>query len=83
MDERSTIQHTLVLRRIEPEQNVARFYTLMIEPDLFGRIILIRHWGRIGSRGRERLDEHGSEVEAAEAMAKLAAVKRRRGYQDL
>ena len=83
MDERSTIQHTLVLRRIEPEQNVARFYALMIERDLFGRIVLVRHWGRIGSRGRERLDEHGSEVEAAEAIAKLAAVKRRRGYRDL
>ena len=83
MDERSTIQHTLVLRRIEPEQNMARSYALMIERDLFGRIILIRHWGRIGSRGRERLDEHGSEVQAAEAMGRLAAIKRRRGYRDL
>ena len=83
MDERSTIQHTLVLRRIEPEQNVARFYALMIERDLFGRIVLVRHWGRIGSRGRERLEEHASEFEAAEAMGRLAADKRRRGYQDL
>jgi predicted DNA-binding WGR domain protein len=55
----------------------------MIEHDLFGRIILMRHWGRIGTRGRERADEHASEVEAAEAMAKLAAAKRRRGYRDL
>jgi predicted DNA-binding WGR domain protein len=62
---------------------VARFYALMIERDLFGRTVLVRHWGRIGSRGRERLDEHASEVEAAEAMGRLAAVKRRRGYQDL
>ena len=84
MDEEiSTIQHILVLRRIEPEQNVARFYTLMIERDLFGRTVLVRHWGRVGSRGRERLDEYASEVEAAAAMGKLAAAKRRRGYQDL
>jgi predicted DNA-binding WGR domain protein len=83
MDESSTIQHTLVLRRFEPEQNVARFYALMIERDLFGRIVLVRQWGRIGSRGRERLDEHANEGEAAEAMIKLAAAKRRRGYQDL
>ena len=81
MDESSTIQHTLVLRRIEPKQNVARFYALMIERDLFGRTVLVRHWGRIGSRDRERLDEHASEVETAEAMGRLAAVKRRRGYQ--
>jgi predicted DNA-binding WGR domain protein len=83
MDESSTIQHTLVLRRFEPEQNVARFYALMIERDLFGRIVLVRQWGRIGSRGRERLDEHANEIAAAEAMIKLAAAKRRRGYQDL
>ncbi len=84
MDEEvSTIRHTLVLRRVEPEENIARFYALMIERDLFGRIVLVRHWGRVGGRGRERLDEHASEVEAAEAMGKLAAAKRRRGYRDL
>ena len=84
MDEEiSTIQHTLVLRRVEPEENVARFYTLMIERDLFERIVLVRRWGRIGTRGRERSDEHASQFEAAEAMGRLAAVKRRRGYQDL
>ena len=82
MDETvSTIRHTLVLHRLEPERNVARFYTLMIERDLFGRTVLVRHWGRIGTRGRERTDEHASEAEAA--LEKLAAVKRRRGYQDL
>ncbi len=27
-DPASTIQHTLVLRRVDPEQGVARFYTL-------------------------------------------------------
>jgi len=82
MDETvSTIRHTLVLRRLEPGRNVARFYALMLERDLFGRVVLVRHWGRIGTRGRERTDEHASEAEAA--LEKLAAVKRRRGYQDL
>jgi len=79
----STIRHTLVLRRLEPARNVARFYALMIERDLFGRTVLVRHWGRIGGRGRERTDEHASEGEAAVALEKLAASKRRRGYQDL
>ena len=84
MDEEiSTVRHTLVLRRIEAETNVHRFYALMIGRDLFGRVVLVRHWGRIGGQGRERLDEHASEAEAAEAMGKLAAAKRRRGYRDL
>ena len=81
--EASTIRHTLVLRRVEPEQNVARFYALMIERDLFGRVILVRHWGRIGSKGRERAEVHADEGEAARAMGNLAAAKRQRGYQDL
>jgi predicted DNA-binding WGR domain protein len=71
------------LRWLEPARNVARFYALMIERDLFGRTVLVRHWGRIGTRGRERSDLHENEAAAAEAMAKLAAIKRRRGYQDL
>jgi predicted DNA-binding WGR domain protein len=62
---------------------VARFYALKIERDLFGHVVLVRHWGRIGGRGRERTDEHVSEAAAAEALAKLAAAKRWRGYQDL
>ena len=84
MDEAiSTIRHTLVLRRVDSERTVARFYALMIERDLFGRTVLVRYWGRIEGRGRERSDEHVSESEAAEALAKLASAKRRRGYQEL
>ena len=83
MKEGSTIQHTLVLRRVDPEENIARFYALMIERDLFGHVVLVRRWGRIGTRGRERTDLHADETAAAEALASLAAAKRRRGYQDL
>jgi predicted DNA-binding WGR domain protein len=84
MDETvSTIQHVVVLRRIDAETNAHRFYALMIERDLFGRVALVRRWGRIGTRGRERTDLHGDETAAAEALASLAAAKRRRGYQDL
>jgi predicted DNA-binding WGR domain protein len=82
-EEGPPIQYDVLLRRVEPEQKVARFYALMIERDLFGRIVLVRQWGQVGTRGRERLDEHTSEDEAAKAMNKLAAAKRRHGYQDL
>ena len=84
MDEEvSTIRHVLVLRRVDAETNVHRFYALMIERDLFGRVMLVRRWGRIGTHGRERTDLHADETAAAEALASLAAAKRRRGYQDL
>ena len=51
-DLRSPIQHHLVLHRIDPGQGIRRFYSLMIERDLFGTIRLVRNWGRIGTKGR-------------------------------
>ncbi len=82
-DAASTIQRTLVLRRIDPKHGMARFYMLAIERDLFGTIRLVRTWGRIGTRGRELADEFVTEEQAAEALEALAALKRRRGYSDL
>jgi predicted DNA-binding WGR domain protein len=82
-DERSPIQHHLVLHRIDPEQGVRRFYSLMIERDLFGGVVLIRNWGRIGTSGQEMVEEFASEVEAGQALEAVAAAKRRRGYRDL
>jgi hypothetical protein len=40
-DECSLIKHHRVLHRIDPEQGVRRFYSLMIERDLFGNVCLV------------------------------------------
>ena len=40
------------LRRIDPAQNMRRFYSLSIQPTLFGGASLIRDWGRIGTRDK-------------------------------
>jgi predicted DNA-binding WGR domain protein len=85
-DARSPIKHWLVLHRINPERRVWRvwrFYSLAIERDLFGTITLVRNWGRIGTNGREMVQEFASEIEAARALEALARAKRRRGYRDL
>jgi predicted DNA-binding WGR domain protein len=82
-DERSPIRHALVLHRIDSEQGVARFYSLMIERDLFGTIRLVRNWGRIGTNGQELVEVFPTEIEAGEALEAIAATKRRRGYRDL
>jgi predicted DNA-binding WGR domain protein len=83
MDKRSPIQHALVLHRIEPDRGVARFYSLIIECDLFGTIRLVRNWGRIGTNGRELVEVFATEIEAGQALEAIARVKRRRGYRDL
>jgi predicted DNA-binding WGR domain protein len=82
-DERSPIRHHLVLHRKDPGQGAARFYSLMIERDLFGRVVLVRNWGRIGTNGQEKVEEFASELEAGQALEAMARAKRRRGYRDL
>ena len=42
-----------MLYRRKPEQGRARFFSLMIECDLFGTIRLVRNWGLVGSKGQE------------------------------
>ncbi|MBQ0820722.1 WGR domain-containing protein [Microvirga sp. HBU67558] len=80
---RSPIKHHLVLHRIGPEKEIRRFYSLMIERDLFGVVRLVCHWGRVGTRGQESVTDFPTEDEAAEALEALASTKRRQGYQDL
>jgi hypothetical protein len=55
-DIRSPIKHHLVLHKRDSERRVARFYSLMIERDLFGTVRLVRIWGRIGTNGQELVE---------------------------
>lgn len=72
----------LVLQNVDPKRNRARFYALSVEPTLFGDTALVRHWGRIGTRGRHRIDLYPSLHEAWQAADLIARSKRRRGYQE-
>ncbi len=71
------------MRRIDPATNVARFYVLTLERDLFGNFAVTRQWGRVATAGRVITEPYADEIAAAEAMAAYAAAKRRRGYRDL
>jgi predicted DNA-binding WGR domain protein len=74
MDEEvSTIRHVLVLRRVDAETNVHRFYALMIERDLFGRTVLVRHWGRIGSGAASVLMSTPARMRLRQPWARLPA----------
>ncbi|WP_371418013.1 WGR domain-containing protein [Acidisoma sp. L85] len=37
--------------RIRPDLNEWRYYRMEVWPDLFGRALLMRQWGRIGTNG--------------------------------
>lgn len=71
----------LVLKRVEPEANVHRYYVLTVEPTLFGEIGLRREWGRLGNRGgASRLELHPDADGAKEALGVWLRRKTRRGY---
>ena len=69
------------LSRVRPELNEWRYYRLEVWPDLFGGALLMRHWGRIGTAGRQRLDLHPDPGAAVNAMAAIVRAKNRRGYR--
>jgi predicted DNA-binding WGR domain protein len=73
---------SVALTQVRPEQGECRFYRLDIWTDLFGRTLLVRRWGRIGMRGRQRFDPHPDAGSALNALAELARAKRRCGYRD-
>jgi predicted DNA-binding WGR domain protein len=70
------------LRRIDDAHNMQRFYLFDVQPDLFGGVLLVKQWGRIGTRGRLVDESYDSEALAADAMRKQAERKRRRGYAE-
>jgi len=71
----------VTLRRIDPAKNMARFYAMEVQLDLFGAIMLMRQWGRLGTGGRIAGEPYASIALAKNALERQAARKRRRGYQ--
>jgi predicted DNA-binding WGR domain protein len=53
-------QLQVILERVDPARNVARYYVLPVEQALFAHDALIRRGSRIESPGRPRLQSFGS-----------------------
>ena len=74
-------QHYRVyIERTDVEQNMARFYEMAIEPNLFGEACLTRRWGRIGTRGQTLTHYFEREEDAVILFLDLVRQKRGRGY---
>ncbi len=69
------------LERIDQARNMARYYRLSVVETLFGEWVMVREWGRIGSRGQSR--EHCcASPDHAEALLEVHQTQRvRRGYR--
>lgn len=66
--------------RRDPTRNMRRFYRLTVTRDLFGAVLLVREWGRIGMSSQKRCEEKRSDADAMQDAARIVAQKLRRGY---
>lgn len=73
--------YQLYVERKDAARNMARYYRLSIEPNLFGEICLIRQWGRIGAKGQSRIHHFENEGAAVDLLLDLLRQKRKRGYR--
>ena len=72
----------VMLRRVDPACNMARFYALSVEVTLFRDWTCSREFGRIGSRrGRLLVGLYDSEACAEAALQDLLRRKLARGYR--
>jgi predicted DNA-binding WGR domain protein len=68
------------LTRVDPAQNMRRFYRLDVQPNLFGEYALVREWGRIDRGGQVRSTPYPTPAEAFSALERQRQTKERRGY---
>jgi predicted DNA-binding WGR domain protein len=79
---RTHLADGLRLERIEPERNMARYYTLAVELTLFVDWSCTRQFGRIGMRGGRIMLGLFEDRAAAEAeLVALLRAKQARGYR--
>ena len=70
------------LVRIRPEKREWRYCRLTVWPDLFGRALLARHWGRIGTQVGSGSTHTPTRAPPSTLSSRLVRTKRRRGYWD-
>jgi predicted DNA-binding WGR domain protein len=70
----------IYLERHDSARNMARFYCLTVEKNLFGEFSLVRTWGRIGQSSQIKIELHATEQDAQAAMMYKVRQKQRKGY---
>jgi len=73
----------IYLRRIDRSRNMARYYALSIQPNLFGGSSVVREWGRIGRRGQCKVELLDDLANARKVRDRIERSKRRRGYTEV
>lgn len=75
--------YQLYVERKDRARNMARFYSMSIDANLFGELCLTRRWGRIGAKGRMLIHHFEREQDAVALFLDLTRQKRARGYRTM
>lgn len=67
--------YPICLQASDPERNIARRYTILVQRDFFGAITVDYSWGRIGSVGRCRRIAF-ADIDQAERFARKLLARR-------
>ena len=71
----------IYLTRQDAAQNISRFYSMHLQPDLFGPVCVVKEWGRLGAAGTVRQEVYSDESVARAAMTERMKRKAKRGYR--
>ena len=72
--------HELRLVSIDASRNRARFYLLQWQPSLWGSMMLVRVWGRLGGPGRLQVVQETETAQVDAAVTRLIRERLRHGY---
>ncbi|KAA9382602.1 WGR domain-containing protein [Neorhizobium galegae] len=75
--------YQLYVERKDRAKNMARFYSMSIDANLFGELCLTRRWGRIGAKGQTLIHHFEREQDAVALFLDLTRQKRARGYRTM
>jgi predicted DNA-binding WGR domain protein len=76
-----TQPYQLYVERTDRAKNMARYYAMSIDANLFEDLCLTRRWGRIGSKGQTLIQHFEREKDAVVLFLDLTRQKRARGYR--
>ena len=66
---------------ISPNENRYRAYTMYLAEDLWGNVCLVRAWGRIGYRPREKFYWPSTDEELTQLLQQTVQRRIRHGYR--
>ncbi len=70
----------LRLVSIDASRNRARFYVLQWQPTLWGSVMLVRLWGRLGGQGRQQVVLEAATAQVDAPVTRLIRLRLRHGY---